>query len=109
MRKLINNFKKSIKENQYLGSCVEVGDSKSCNYINNIFSDATEMAYYVGDPDNNDYGESQQITKEEFFKNIDNSLVKQTQLDGYVEFYYIPELNIYYIYNFDKGIHYFFK
>ena len=101
--------KLTIKENQYLGSCVEVGDDNSCNYINDIFSDATEMAYYVGDPDDNDFGESEEISRDEFFKNIDTSVVEHKVLNGKVGFYYIPNLKIYYIYNFDDGIHYFYK
>ncbi len=110
MRRLIDDFKKFIiKESQYLGSCVEVGDNNSCNYINNIFSDATEMAYYVGDPDWDDFGQSEEITKEEFFKNVDVSIVKNKQYNGDVSFYYIPDLKIYYIYNFDNGIHYSYK
>lgn len=64
-------------ENQYLGSCVEVGDDNSCNYINDIFSDATEMAYYVGDPDDDDFGQSEEISRNEFFKNIDVSVVER--------------------------------
>ena len=98
-----------IMENQYLGSCVEVGDDNSCNYINDIFSDATEMAYYVGDPDYNDFGESEEISRNEFFKNIDISVVERKVLKGKVGYYYIPNLKIYYIYNFDDGIHYFCK
>ena len=110
MRRLINDFKKFIiKENRYLGSCVEVGDDNSCNYINDIFSDATEMAYYVGDPDEGDFGQSDEITKEEFFKTVDVSIVKKKQYKGDVGFYYIPSLKIYYIYNFDNGIHYFYE
>jgi len=110
MRRLIDDFKKFIiKENQYLGSCIEVGDDNSYNYINDIFSDATEMAYYVGDPDNDDFGQSEEISRDEFFKNIYISVVKRKILKGEVGFYYIPNLKIYYIYNFDDGIHYFYK
>lgn len=93
----------------YLGSCVEVGDDNSCNYINDIFSDATEMAYYVGNPDDEDFGQSEEISREEFLKNIDISVVKTKKLKGDVGFYYIPNLKMYYIYNFDDGIHYFYK
>jgi len=108
--KFINDFKKFIiKENRYLGSCVEVGDDNSCNYINDIFSDATEMAGYVGDPDNDDFGQSEEITQDEFFKNVEESTVINTQLEGDVGFYYIPNLKMYYIYNFDDGIHYFYE
>ena len=110
MRKLIDDFKKfTIKENQYLGSCVEVGDDNSCNYINDIFPDATKMANYVGDPDNDDFGQSEKITRDEFFKNVERSIVKKKHLKGDVGFYYIPNLKMYYIYNFDEGIHYFYE
>lgn len=110
IRQLIDTFKKNlINENQYLGSCVEVGDADSCNHINNIFSDATEMAYYVGDPDDNDFGQSEEISREEFFKKINSVVVNKKNLGTEVGFYYIPRLKIYYIYNFDTGIHYFYK
>ena len=105
MRRLIDDFKKFIiKENQYIGSCVEVGDDNSCNYINDIFSDATEMAYYVGNPDDDDFGQSEEISRDEFFKNIDISVVKRRILKGEVGFYYIPNLKIYYIYNFGSDV-----
>ena len=104
-----NLGKVTTKENTYLGSCVEVGDDNSCNYINDIFSDATEMAYYVGNPDDDDFGKSEEISREEFLKNIDISVVKPKKLKGDVGFYYIPNLKMYYIYNFDDGIHYFYQ
>jgi hypothetical protein len=109
MKRLIDFKKFIIRESSYIGSCVEVGDANSCNYINKIFSDATDMAYYVGDPDNDDFGQSKEIPKEEFFENVDIKNIKNKQLKGDVGFYYIPNLKIYYIYNFDNGIHYFYK
>lgn len=113
---LLNNFKRSIAMNEkyllnestYLGSCVEVGDEDSGNYINDIFSDATEMAYYVGDPDSGDIGRSKEIKKPVFLKNISLSSIDKKTLKGDVQFYYIPDLKIYYIYT-DDGIHHFYK
>jgi hypothetical protein len=98
-----------IMNEGYLGSCVEVGDEDSHNLINRIFSDATEMAYYVGNPDEDEWGKSEKISKKEFFNKINKDYVKKKQLKGQVVFYYIPDLDIYYIYNFDKDIHYFYK
>ena len=96
-----------IKEG-YLGSCVEVGDEDSHNFINGIFCDATEMAYYVGNPDEDEWGKSIEISKKEFFDKIDKDWVNKKQLKGDVVFYYIPDLDIYFIYNSDKDIHYFY-
>ena len=98
-----------IKESQYLGSCVEVGDEDSYNYINRIFSDATEMAYYVGNPDEDDPGQSERISKKEFFSKIEKETIKKKVLKGEVEYFYIPNLDIYFIYNVDKDIHYFYR
>ncbi len=97
-----------IKEG-YLGSCVEVGDEDSHNFINQIFYDATQMAYYVGNPDEDEWGRSVEISKKEFFNKIDKEFVNKKQLKGDVVFYYIPDLDIYFIYNSDKDIHYFYK
>ncbi len=93
----------------YLGSCVDVGDEDNHNLICDIFSDATEMAYYVGNPDEDEWGKSKKISKKKFFNKIDKDSVNEKQLEGEVAFYYIPDLSIYYIYNFDKDIHYFYR
>lgn len=107
--KLFEEFvNESLNEASYLGSCVEVGDEDVGNLINDIFSDATEMAYYIGDPDEGDIGQSKEINKIKFFKNIPSSLVNSRILRGDVQFYYIPDLEIYYIYA-DDGIHHFYK
>jgi hypothetical protein len=98
----------SLRESRYLGSCVEVGDDNSHNIINGIFSDATEMAYYVGDPDDDDYGQSEKLTEEEFFGSNGVGKVDSTILDGDVGFFHIPRLDIYYIYNYGTGIHHFY-
>lgn len=98
-----------LNESQYLGSCVQVGDKNSFCLINDIFSDATEMAYYVGNPDEEDYGQSEKITRKDFFDNINRSEVKKKFLKGDAQFFYIPNLSIYYIYNSDQDVHYFYK
>ena len=98
-----------LKESQYLGSCVEVGDEDSNNFINRIFSDATEMAYYVGNPDEEDLGKSEKISKKEFFSKIDKETINKKVLRGEVEYFYIPDLDIYFIYNINKDIHYFYR
>lgn len=106
--KTVSTFEEFLNESIYLGSCVEVGDEDSGNYINDIFSDATEMAYYVGDPDSGDIGRSKEIKKTVFLKNISLSSIDKKTLKGDVQFYYIPDLKIYYIYA-DDGIHHFYK
>lgn len=103
-----NQFFGHVSEG-YLGSCVEVGDEESECSINNIFSDATEMAYYVGNPDEDDMGRSMEISEEEFFENIKKDTIVKKYLKGEVKYYYLPDLDIYFIYNEDQDVHYFYK
>lgn len=93
----------------YLGSCVEVGDDDNECFINNIFSDATQMAYYVGNPDEGDEGKSIEIFEDEFFENIKKESVHKKYLKGEVTFHYIPDLDVYFIYNSDQDVHYFYE
>lgn len=93
----------------YLGSCVEVGDDESECFINRIFADATQMAYYVGNPDEGDEGRSIEILEDEFFENIKKEFVHKKYLRGKVTFHYIPDLDIYFIYNSNQDIHYFYS
>src|SRR5574343_1221582 len=106
---IINNLLNFLNESIYLGSCVDVGNSKKHNYINNIFSDATDMSYYVYDPNYNDMNNSMEISKDDFLKEIDINIIDKKVLKGDVKFCYIPSLKIFYIYNFDKDIYYFYK
>lgn len=108
-KRIVNFNQFSLRESKYLGSCVEVGDDNSHNYINSIFSDATEMAYYVGDPDNDDFGQSTKITKEDFLNSINRNTIDENHMKGDVGYYHIPKLSIHYIYNFDDGIHHFYR
>jgi hypothetical protein len=94
---------------QYLGSCVDVGNERSYNLINNIFSDATEMAYYVGNPDEQDPGQSQQISPKNFYDVIPKEQVPSKFLKGICTFHFIPKLNIFFIYNENQDVHYFFR
>lgn len=110
LQEQISRIKSMMNVNEnYIGSCVDVGSEYRINIINDIFSDATEMAYYVGDPDNDDWGLSVEIPKNSFFGIFDKKFVDKKQLKNDVSFFYIPNLNMYYIYNFDDGIHYFYK
>lgn len=106
--KKIKNMMNIIHESYYLGDCTDVGNGED-KFINDIFSDATTMAYYVGNPDEDDWGKSIKITKDEFFSHIDKKIVKRKILKGGIEYCYVPDLNIYYIYNYNNDIHYFFK
>lgn len=113
-----NKHKETIKEfdrffghvtEGYLGSCVEVGDEESECFITKLFSDATQMAYYVGNPDEGDEGRSIEIFEDEFFENIKKELVHKKYLKGDVTFHYIPDLDVYFIYNEDQDMHYFYE
>lgn len=101
-------LKSSSRKIAYLGSCVEVGSLEEKYPINSIFEDATEMAYYVGDPDSDDFGRGREIDRKDFFEILEESKVDKRQLEGEVGFYIVPEIRLLYIYNFDSGIHYFY-
>lgn len=103
----------------YLGNCTHVG----CNTkypISKFFTDATEMAYIVGNPDEGTTGLSKQIDSNIFFRYIKNDDVPKSAMKGEnISFYYVAEdkkgeikINdaaIFFIYNQDKDIHYFFR
>ena len=93
----------------YLGSCIEVGDDESECFITKLFSDATQMAYYVGNPDEGDEERSIEIFEDEFFENIKKELVHKKYLKGDATFHYIPDLDVYFIYNSDQDVHYFYE
>jgi len=102
----------------YIGSCVDVGEntgSTICDY----FGDATEMAEWVGNPDEGDEGNSKEISKQEFYKHISDSKVKPKHTKGKHTYHYISEdsrgkmtpeeSGLFFIYNIDQDIHYFYK
>jgi hypothetical protein len=102
----------------YIGSCVDVGSGKKevCKY----FPDATIMAQYVGNPDENDWGKSKETTSKEFYKFVSKNDVPKKAINGEHSYHYIAQdsygrdmtINdtaIYFIYNVDSDIHYFFK
>jgi hypothetical protein len=99
---------------KYIGSCVDIGgtDKEVCKY----FPNATILATYVGNPDEDDWGLSKPIFKEEFYKYISSTIVPKETLKGKHSFHYIDtggygpqEAAIFFIYNEDQDIHYFFK
>jgi len=112
---------------KYIGNCVSVGNSNSNAPICKIFGDATEMAQKVYDPDENDLHDSTEISKEEFEKYIDHNSYPKKMLKGVLKYFYISEgietinwvphkvtytpsqASIFYVYNEDQDIHYFFK
>jgi hypothetical protein len=103
----------------YIGNCTHIG----CNTkypISKFFSDATEMAYFVGNPDEGTTGRSKQIDFDLFLNFINKDDIPKSALKGdNLSFYYVAEddkgeikLNeaaIFFIYNQDKDIHYFFR
>jgi hypothetical protein len=113
-----NNPDIRYKNGGYIGSCVDVGSGKKevCKY----FPDATIMAQYVGNPDENDWGKSKETTSEEFYKFVSKYDVPKKAINGEHTYHYIAEdsygrsmkineTSIYFIYNIDSDIHYFFK
>jgi hypothetical protein len=113
MIKLLDILTETLSS-KYIGSCVDVGGNKAevCRY----FPNASTMATYVGNPDENDWGMSKELNKDEFYKFIDPSKVSSNVTKGKHTFHYIdtggygPEgAAIFFIYNWDQDIHYFFK
>lgn len=102
---------KKISES-YIGSCVDVGNDTG-EPICDIFSDATEMSSKVYDPEEDDNNDSIEIKKEDFLKYI--NLTNSDMVKGKVKYFYIgtskniEQAKIFYVYNFPKDIHYFFK
>lgn len=113
----INRFRQILKEElenykklHYIGNCIEADDIEFCP----LFSSAAEMAYYVGDPDNGDYGNSIEITKQHFDK-ISNNIPSEIDLKDAMYFYIEDKNstnynNARYFYILDNnGIHWFFE
>jgi hypothetical protein len=114
-------LKKFNEGSKYLGSCVDVGsDSRNRKPICDYFPDATTMAYVVGNPDEEDLGQSSVIDKDTFYKYVDKSIIKNKMVVGDdVRYYYvsedrygdvikIEEASFFFIYNASTDIHYFF-
>ena len=108
-----------LRETKYIGSCVDI-DSNSGKEVCKYFPDATTMATYVGNPDEDEWGKSKELLPVEWFKYIDKAKVPTKSMKGNVSYHYIAydsrgqemspkESAIFFIYNIDQDIHYFFK
>lgn len=98
----------------YIGSCVDVG--KGGKRVCDVFHDATEMAQMVSKPSNNE-----QIDRKTFFNHVNRKSVPKEAMDGETLFFYVTysrypgqsfevdEASIFYIYNIDQDVHYFFE
>ena len=106
-------------ERRYIGSCVDVGgdDAEVCE----LFPDATELEYMVGNPDEGTEGMSAEISKEEWTEQIPANRIKSKHVKGKHTFHYINdyrtnfqgkmtprEASVFFIYNEDQDIHYFY-
>ena len=106
-------------ERRYIGSCVDVGgdDAEVCQ----LFPDATELEYMVGNPDEGTEGMSAEISKEEWTEQIPANRIKSKHIEGKHTFHYINdyaanwqgkmtprEASVFFIYNEDQDIHYFY-
>ena len=109
---------KDILRERYIGSCVDVGGTGK--EICDIFPDATDMAVWVGNPDEGDEGKREELSKQEFHKFIPTNKVKQKHIKGDHTYHYIAqdemgvemtpkESGLFFIYNIDQDIHYFFR
>ena len=115
MIKLVN----ILLERRYIGSCVDVGGD-SGKEVCDILSDATDMATVVLNPDEGDEGTSKELTKEEFYQFIPIDKVKKKHVKGNHTYHYVAqdergremtpkESGIFFIYNIDQDIHYFYR
>jgi hypothetical protein len=112
-------LKNLLRESKYIGSCVDVGGDSGkevCKY----FPDATTLAAYVGNPDEGDWGKSHELTAERWYSYIDSAKVPAKAIKGVNTYHYIArdsadramspsEASIFFIYNVDHDIHYFFR
>jgi len=105
---------KDLLREVYIGSCVDVGNNTSAP-ICSIFSDATELDRVV-----NEGGNNIQVSPQTFYKYIDRRSVPRQITDGEVEYYRIgrddsgnqlseQETGLWWIYNVDLDVHYFFS
>ena len=108
-----------ILPERYIGSCVDVGGDggkEGCD----IWRAATDMATAVGNPDEGEEGLSKELSKQEFHKEIPTNKVKQKHVKGNHTYHYIAqdtrgremtpkESGIFFIYNIDQDIHYFYR
>jgi Zn-dependent alcohol dehydrogenase len=98
----------------YIGNCVDFGNGRKavCNY----FSDASHMATVVN-PDGNNF---LKVSAMEFYQYIDRNTVPKKAIVGNHEFYRVeydgngetltPETaGLWWIYNVQQDIHYFFS
>ena len=114
---MLKNYNNFINE-RYLGSCVDVDNDESSMEIKDYFSDATELSYIIGNPDENDYGKTSEINKEKFFEYINIKNVPMNVFDGELRYFYvcgdtindikIEDASFFIIYNETEDIHYFF-
>jgi hypothetical protein len=111
-------LKDILIESKYIGSCVDVGGNSA--EICRIFPDASSMANKVGNPDEDDWGDSSELSEMDFYKYIPKNKIPAKSLKGKVSFHYISvdsfgrtlqpsQSGLFFIYNWDKDIHYFFK
>jgi len=117
MIKLKNILLEITKPSRYIGNCVDVGGSGK-KEVCKFFPDATSMAQKVGDSVE-DFGDSTQVDEEEFYRYVNQSIVPKKALKGMNRYFYISsergidipknEALIWYIYNEDQDIHYFFR
>ena len=112
-------LKDLLKESKYIGSCVDV-DNNTNKEVCKYFPDATTMATYVGNPDEDDWGKSKELEPTEWYQYIDKSKIPTKAIKGKASYHYIAydgrgqemtpkESAIFFIYNEDQDIHYFFK
>lgn len=114
----VSFIKKDKINERYLGSCVDVDNDESSMEIKDYFSDATELSYIIGNPDENDYGKTSEISKEKFFEYINIKNVPLNVFDGELRYFYvcgdtindikIEDASFFIIYNETEDIHYFF-
>ena len=105
---------KDLINESYIGSCVDVGRNNTYTPICDIFHDATELDRVVNEGENNI-----EVSPETFYKYVNKKDVKPKMTRGKVEYYRIKEdqsgnpmndeeSSLWWIYNVDDDVHYFF-
>lgn len=116
--KNIKTFEAFLNEKRYIGSCVDVGGNNA--EVCDIFPNASDMEVYVGNPDKEEEGKSKELSKKEWTQQIPSNRIKPKHIKGKHTFHYIAqdsigrdmspsESSIFFIYNADQDIHYFYR
>ena len=114
MIRVIKNSSSRIKnptdqKANYIGNCIDVGNDDK--YICKFFPDANYLSNITENENNH-----QKISKSEFEKHVNISSAPKKLTKGKLKYYFVSarkykinEASLFYIYNENQDIHYFFE